>query len=305
LKRYPFLDWMRGLALILMIQCHAFNSFVRPDLRDGGIYRASQFIGGMAAPLFLFMAGMTTGFRIESVMRGLKRAAYIFAIAAALRIASYLASLPHVSITELTKVDILNGMAAAMALFAAVALFKPSHRAPIAAAAALIIAIGTPVVANLDWSGVPPVVRDYVVPSGAAGQFSVFPFASYLGFGLAAGILLKRAEALAPLMRGAAVVGVTALAIAPSVLARTGAILIIMLVIYLWTQSAASQGWSWVQCIGRHSLLIYCVHLPLIYGLPAAPFRSRLTIALTAIATVVIAGLMVGLSAARDRSRAS
>ena len=60
-KRFPFLDWMRGLAVVIMIQCHTFNSFTRMDLRDGGPYVLTQFIGGMAAPLFLFMAGMTTG----------------------------------------------------------------------------------------------------------------------------------------------------------------------------------------------------------------------------------------------------
>ena len=62
MKRFPFLDWMRGLAIVLMIQCHTFNSFARMDVREGGPYVLSQFIGGMAAPLFLFMAGMTLGF---------------------------------------------------------------------------------------------------------------------------------------------------------------------------------------------------------------------------------------------------
>ncbi|MGD0168065.1 MAG: hypothetical protein ABSC51_12395, partial [Gaiellaceae bacterium] len=28
-KRFPFLDWMRGLAVVIMIQCHVFNSFAR------------------------------------------------------------------------------------------------------------------------------------------------------------------------------------------------------------------------------------------------------------------------------------
>jgi len=67
MKRFPFLDWMRGLAVVIMIQCHVFNSFAVPAVRDGGPYVLSQFIGGMAAPLFLFMAGMTTGFQMESL----------------------------------------------------------------------------------------------------------------------------------------------------------------------------------------------------------------------------------------------
>ena len=60
---------MRGLAVIIMIQCHAFNSFTRMDLRQSGGYMLSQFVGGMAAPLFLFMAGMTSAFQMESLER--------------------------------------------------------------------------------------------------------------------------------------------------------------------------------------------------------------------------------------------
>ena len=60
---------MRGLAVVLMIQCHTFNSFARMDVREGGPYVLSQFIGGMAAPLFLFMAGMTLAFQMESLAR--------------------------------------------------------------------------------------------------------------------------------------------------------------------------------------------------------------------------------------------
>src|ERR1039457_2548403 len=68
-KRFPFLDWMRGLAVVIMIQCHTFNSFTRVDLHDGGPYVLTQFVGGMAAPLFLLMAGMTTAFQMESLER--------------------------------------------------------------------------------------------------------------------------------------------------------------------------------------------------------------------------------------------
>ena len=67
MKRFPFLDWMRGLAVLVMIQCHTFNSFTRLDLRETGSYVMTQFIGGMAAPLFLFMAGMTMAFQMESL----------------------------------------------------------------------------------------------------------------------------------------------------------------------------------------------------------------------------------------------
>src|ERR1019366_7889729 len=118
-KRFPFLDWMRGLAVVIMIQCHTFNSFTRVDLHDGGPYVLTRFVGGMAAPLFLLMAGMTTAFPMESLERrepkplrrwliSLKRAAYILAIAFTFRFTNWLFSVPHANLSELTKVDILN-----------------------------------------------------------------------------------------------------------------------------------------------------------------------------------------------------
>jgi len=83
---------MRGLAVVIMIQCHTFNSFSRMDIREQGPYVLSQFVGGMAAPLFLFMAGMTMAFQMDSLQKressllrrwliSLKRAGYILVLA--------------------------------------------------------------------------------------------------------------------------------------------------------------------------------------------------------------------------------
>src|SRR5689334_18010067 len=118
-----------------MIQCHAFNSFTRVDLREGGPYVLSQFVGGMAAPLFLFMAGMTTGFQMESLAQrepnarrrwlvALKRGGYILAIAFTFRFTNWLFSMPHTTVNELTKVDILNCMGVGLALLAVCAIFE-------------------------------------------------------------------------------------------------------------------------------------------------------------------------------------
>ena len=48
-----------------MIECHVFNSFTRQDLRTQGAYVLSQFVGGMAGVLFLFLAGVTFAFQME------------------------------------------------------------------------------------------------------------------------------------------------------------------------------------------------------------------------------------------------
>src|SRR4051794_25399375 len=138
-KRFPFLDWMRGLAVVIMIQCHTFNSFTRMDFRDGGSYVLTQFVGGMAAPLFLFMAGGTTAFQMEGLdrrevaprsrwMMSLRRAGYILAIAFTFRFTNWLFSVPHTSMNELTRVDILNCMGVGMAVLSVASLFGGTAR---------------------------------------------------------------------------------------------------------------------------------------------------------------------------------
>src|SRR3954464_15753428 len=107
---------MRGLAIVLMIQCHTFNSFARMQVREGGPYVLTQFVGGMAAPLFLFMAGMTLAFQMDSSARrepsrfkrwiaSLRRGAYVLAIAYLFRLSNCIGSIPHIDWHELTKVD--------------------------------------------------------------------------------------------------------------------------------------------------------------------------------------------------------
>src|ERR1039458_5712914 len=103
---------MRGLAGVVMIQCHVFNSLARMDVRDGGPYVLSQFIGGMAAPLFLFMAGMTMAFHMDRLERretvaarrwivSLRHAGYILGIAFLFRFTNWAASFPNAQTSEL------------------------------------------------------------------------------------------------------------------------------------------------------------------------------------------------------------
>lgn len=329
---------MRGLAVVIMIQCHTFNSFVRPDLRDGGPFVLSQFVGGMAAPLFLFMAGMTFAFQMDSLERkgvaprarwaaSLRRAGYILAVAMLFRLSNYVASLPGASWKELTKVDILNCMAVAMGVFSLAAVFEGAGRARFAALAALAIAALAPIASNLGWAGAPPLLREYLVPVEGRGHFPLFPCASYVGFGLAVGTAVKRAalDRFERVMQWSVLIGFGLIFTSqylssipysmyaksefwtnsPAlVLIRVGVCLLMMSGAFLWTEYCATASWSWMQILGKNSLMVYWVHVMLVYGFVLQFFKRRLGVGGAIVAVLAVTGAMVALSVAWMRWKA-
>ncbi len=324
---------MRGLAVVIMIQCHTFNSFARLDTRPGGPYVLSQFVGGMAAPLFLFMAGMTFGFQMESLERrepdrwqrylsALKRAGYVMAIAFAFRLSNWVASLPRPDWQEIFKVDILNSMALGMAAFAVIATLNAKDRVRYAIAGGLLVASLAPVAGAWNWNGVPQIVQEYLAPGETRGRFPFFPYASYIGFGLAAGAIVKRTDPLGldRLMQWFAVIGFALIfsaqyfsnlpfSIYPSVdfwrsspsliFIRVGVSLALLCSAYLWTTYGAAARWSWMQALGKTSLLVYWVHIMLVYGNIMKRFKRTMTIPETVLAVCIVILLMVALATAR------
>src|SRR5262249_18935391 len=78
---------------------------------------------------------------------------------------------------------------------------------------------------------------------------------------------------------------------------RTGIALLLLAGSYLWTGYCATSGWSWMQALGKNSLMVYWVHVMLVYGNLAWPWKQGLGVAAAALATVIVVALMVALSA--------
>ena len=57
--RLAYIDWMRGLACVLMFQTHCYDSWLTPSLRRSKFFTYSQLGGTFPAPLFLFLAGIS------------------------------------------------------------------------------------------------------------------------------------------------------------------------------------------------------------------------------------------------------
>jgi uncharacterized membrane protein len=327
-NRLLYLDWLRGVAGIIMLQGHVFQAFVKPDLRGGAAYMLSQFLGGMPPAIFLFLTGITLAFLIDSMERKglslssritgtLRRAGYLFGIALLFRVQLWLFSWPNGAWTNLLKVDILNCMGLGIAVMSVMTLFSTAQRVRICAALGLAIAAISPLISQIDWAGTPWLVKAYLAPD--YNFFSFFPWAAYLVFGLSAGSLLRllrpeqldRAMQWGALLGGALVVTARYFANLPfsiypksefwldspaQTLIKLGVTLVILAFGYLWTQYGAAPGWSWVRQFGTTSLLIYWVHIELVYGRWLGFCKNNLSISQTVLAAVTLIVVMLLLS---------
>jgi fucose 4-O-acetylase-like acetyltransferase len=256
----------------------------------------------------------------------LRRAGYVWGIAYLIRLTDWAGSWPHGAWYEIFRVDILNSMGLAMAAFSLAAFWTGGRRIRGVLVAAIAIATVSPLIANWDWSGVPDVVRQYLQAGYGRGHFPFFPCASYLAFGMTAGAAVRLTEMprmdrfmqWAALMGGGAVLAAQYVSNLPYavypksnfwtdnpglIVIRTGVALVLLAGCYTWTAYGASAGWSWMQSLGRNSLMVYWVHLVLVYGPLTAMLQRALSIPATLAAVVAVTALMVGMTVVWQRWR--
>lgn len=70
-RRKHWLDWQRGLAVLFMIEVHILDAWIIPGGRVGHerLYDLLLYLGGLAAPGFLFMAGLSQALADEAHAR--------------------------------------------------------------------------------------------------------------------------------------------------------------------------------------------------------------------------------------------
>jgi len=329
--RLAYLDWLRGLAVVVMIETHVFHSFTRLDLRNSDAYLMSQFVGGLAAPLFLFLAGVMVGLRIENredkgwsplgrAWDVLKRAGYILLIAELILLQQYLFQGALSNWRYLLRVDILNCMALAIAVACVTALPPRRKRPGIAIALGAAIAALAPIACAFDWHGVPALLQNYLIPG--PGRFAFFPEAAYVPFGIAAGFVIRRAgeKHVESAMAWMAFAGFGLIyggeffsnqpyslysnsdfwVNSPGLIViRTGLMLVLTAAGFLWTRFGFSLGI--LRQLGTTSLLVYWVHVELVYGSWLQVLKKHLTAGQAALATLGVIALMYGLSLAKTR----
>src|SRR6266849_345136 len=127
MKRLAHIDWMRGLACVLMFQTHCYDSWLSPEARKSPLFAWSQLGGTLPAPLFIFLSGISFALvteklrekgapRNEIAKTTIKRGGEIFGLALLFRVQEFALGYPWSPWTDLLRVDVLNILGLSMIL---------------------------------------------------------------------------------------------------------------------------------------------------------------------------------------------
>jgi uncharacterized membrane protein len=236
LKRLAYIDWMRGLACVLMFQWHSYNSWLAPEARNSslsGWYGWSQLGGTLPAPLFIFLAGVSFALVSEKLREKgadrqsiakttILRGAEVYALGLLFRVQEFALGYRWSPWTDLLRVDVLNILGLSMMLLGVLCWFTASrsevpsaaiansrYRAIVGAlvAAALVALVTPPLWTTNRPSWLPWPLESYINGVHTFHQpqpwlFPLFPWSAFAFAGLAVGVFLfsdfaKRREVLA------------------------------------------------------------------------------------------------------------
>ncbi len=126
-SRLAYIDWMRGLACVLMFQTHCYDSWLSGAARQSRFFMYSQLGGTFPAPLFLFLAGISFALVTEKLRQKnlppgqiarttIRRGAEIFGFGLLLRLQEYVIAWGWAPKSDLLRVDVLNTIGLSMML---------------------------------------------------------------------------------------------------------------------------------------------------------------------------------------------
>jgi len=122
---------MRGLACIAMFQTHCYDAWLGGEARNTAFLKASQLLGTIPAPIFLFLAGISFALVTDKLLRRnlsasaisrtmLRRGAEIFAFGLLFRLQEFVIAWGWAPWSDLLRVDVLNIIGLSMILMALV-----------------------------------------------------------------------------------------------------------------------------------------------------------------------------------------
>jgi len=225
MKRLSYIDWMRGLACVLMFQTHCYDSWLSPEARKSALFGWSQLGGTLPAPLFIFLSGISFALVTER-LRGkgatpseiakstVRRGAEIFALGLLFRVQEYALGYRWSPWTDLFRVDVLNILGLSMMLMGILCWLTADRSSTDTSAipqsvatsrnrgifasllAATLIAVATPLLWTthrprlLPWPLESYINGVHVLGKPQYWLFPIFPWAAFAFVGLAVGFFV-------------------------------------------------------------------------------------------------------------------
>lgn len=331
MSRRTYIDWLRGVAVLIMIEWHAIDAWTANDERVGWFFSTLAFLGGWAAPLFLYLAGIALPLAMDSHMRkGLtareaswklqKRGWQIWVIAHIFRFQSYVMN-PWAVWHSVLKPDILNilGLGMVMVAFCWGRAESVRGRMTWLLGPALAVLIIAPLSREWLWPALlHPRMEAYIRPNGGFGVFPLFPWVAFVFIGAAVGVWIamtrtphedRRFHAgLAAVGLATIIAGVVGMYLPTPLntsfwttswsffLMRTGAMTLLLAGAWLWYQRPSAGRWSPIVLFGQTSLFVYWVHIEIAYGFVGVPLKKSLTVPQAFVAYLVLTMVMLWLA---------
>ena len=227
-SRLAYIDWMRGLACVLMFQTHCYDAWLSDSARKSTFFMWSQLGGTLPAPLFLFLAGISFAMVTDKLRQKgtpvpliaqttIRRGAEIFGLGLLFRLQEFLIAWGWAPKSDLFRVDILNTIGLSMMLMGVLcwmvlAVSRTSRL--VLSLSALSVAAAISLATPLLWTTWRPKWLPWPVESYVNGVhnldapqpwlFPVFPWSAFAFVGLAIGFFLMSDWARE---RGAAIFG--------------------------------------------------------------------------------------------------
>ncbi|MGE5358063.1 MAG: heparan-alpha-glucosaminide N-acetyltransferase domain-containing protein [Bacteroidales bacterium] len=340
-QRRVEIDWLRGLAIVIMIEAHVFEAWTRVEVRGTGFFRCAMILAGFAAPAFLFLAGAANvlatrarrgGSSDDAVAaRAVRRRGWqILGLAFLFRAQALFSLDARAFLPELLKVDILNIMGPTIVMSAVVlgAVRDWRRRLAVFAGGAAAFTFLAPIISVAPWlSRLPDPIEAYLRPQPGVSTFALFPWAGFLLAGSAVGVLIDRDRAkdadrvfhLALVAAGAAIAAAgCAASYLPPIYGhsrfwttsptffflRIGVLVMAVGLARFWClrQRLSPIGrFGALERFGRSSLFVYWIHVDLVYVWLAARLHNALTLSQVAAAFMLVTALMFGLVLLKNR----
>ena len=326
--RRPYIDWLRGVAVMMMFAAHATDAWTRDADRASDVFYWRSVIAGFGAPLFLLLAGTAIAYSAASrVRRGasdraasrkvIARGWQIFGIAFLFRLQLYITSLFY-RWHSLLKVDILNVMGPSIAAAGWIwgCARTTAGKTLALAVPAIVLPLATPFIRGLNQlAALPDPIESYIRPAGGFANFTFFPSAAFVFAGAAIGVVLEHAADIRAESRRIWLITAFGVALAAAAYAlsfqpspfsnshfwttspsffylRAGILMAGFGVAWLWSETLWRGRWQPLVLFGQTSLFVYWVHIELVYGYLTKPLSHRLPLWASSLGVILLSVVM-------------